>query len=109
MHHYVYLSHPKIVYCHLPKEIISSAIRRETNYLFYKGVETLRPLKLSWIEAHKACKSVGGNLPILRNRDEQDELISLVRISDYRPPQMVILFIGLVGHKVGVVLTSLYT
>ena len=60
-----------------------------------------KPLKVTWIEAHKACKSIGGNLPIFNSKEEQDEVISFIRMSKYTPPQMKVLFIGLAGQKVG--------
>ena len=98
VHHYVYLCHPKIVHFALPRDIISS--KTKTDILSDTYVKTEFP-KGTWIESNKACKSIGGNLPIFNSKDEQDELISLIKMSEYRPPQMVILFIGLLGGKVG--------
>ena len=100
------MCHPKIVYFSFPGDNISSNIKTDLpSVISYKTAF----LKGTWIEAHKACKSVGGNQPIFNSKDEQDELISLIKLSEYRPPQMVILFIGLLGHKVGKEFTFLFT
>ena len=48
----------------------------------------------SWIEASDLCKSIGGFLPIIRNRDELDELITFIRSSEDMPP-VEALYIGL--------------
>ena len=39
----------------------------------------------SWIEASNMCKSIGGTLPILRNRDEMDEIKALLKLSKEMP------------------------
>ena len=40
----------------------------------------------SWTEASKFCKSIGGTLPLLRNRDELDEIIAFLKLSKDMPP-----------------------
>ena len=57
-------------------------------------------LKGSWNEASETCAEFGGYLPIIRSKDEQDELISLLYLSKIPPPLMTIMFIGLMGYKV---------
>ena len=41
---------------------------------------------VSWNEASDACQSIGGSLPIIRSREELDELIALVKLSSFFPP-----------------------
>ena len=48
----------------------------------------------SWVEASVLCKSIGGILPIIRNRDELDELITFLKLSEHMPP-VEALYIGL--------------
>ena len=62
------------------------------------GVEQC--LKGSWNEASETCAEFGGYLPIIRNKDQQDELISLMYLSKIPPPLMTIIFIGLKGPQV---------
>ena len=49
--------------------------------------------KISWIEADKLCRHVGGTLPQIRSRDELDELRSLLKFGKVLPP-IGLLFIG---------------
>ena len=49
---------------------------------------------LSWNEACKMCLSVNGTLPILRSKDQQDEILSLLS-SSFTPPTIMIMYIGL--------------
>ena len=56
----------------------------------------------SWTEASNICKSIGGNLPLLRNRDELNEIIAFLKLSKHIPPVKG-LYIGLrrnVKHQV---------
>ena len=48
----------------------------------------------SWIEASNLCKSIGGTLPLLRNRDELEEIIAFLKLSEDIPP-VEGLYIGL--------------
>ena len=48
----------------------------------------------SWTEASKLCKSIGGYLPLIRNRDEMDEIIAFLKLSEDMPP-VEGLYIGL--------------
>ena len=57
-------------------------------------------LKGSWNEASQTCKEYGGHLPIIRSKDEQAELISLLYLSKIPPPFMTVMFIGLIGYQV---------
>ena len=49
---------------------------------------------ISWKQASKLCKSIGGYLPVFTTRDELDELLALIKLSQYMPPLMTI-YIGL--------------
>ena len=40
----------------------------------------------SWTEASKLCKSIGGYLPLIRNRDELDEILAFLKLSEDMPP-----------------------
>ena len=40
----------------------------------------------SWTEASNFCKSIGGTLPLLRNRDELNEIITFLKLSEDMPP-----------------------
>ena len=57
-------------------------------------------LKGSWNEALETCAEFGGYLPIIRSKDQQDELISLLYLSKIPPPLMTIIFIGLIEYEV---------
>ena len=48
----------------------------------------------SWTEAYHFCKSIGGSLPLVRNRDELDEIIAFLKLSENMPP-VEGLYIGL--------------
>jgi hypothetical protein len=41
-------------------------------------------IKISWNEASKLCRQAGGFLPILRSKEEMNELIALLKLSPYR-------------------------
>ncbi len=56
--------------------------------------------KGSWVEASRLCKSVGGSLPILISKAEQDELMALLKFSYGIQPPHPLIYIGLVQHKV---------
>ena len=48
----------------------------------------------SWSEASYLCKSIGGFLPLIRNRGELDELITFLKLSQDMPP-VEALYVGL--------------
>ena len=48
----------------------------------------------SWTEASQLCKLIGGYLPLIRNRDELDEIIAFLKLSKNMPP-VEGLYIGL--------------
>ena len=48
----------------------------------------------SWRDASQLCKSIGGSLPIIRNRNELDEIIAFLKMSEAMPP-VEGLYIGL--------------
>ena len=48
----------------------------------------------SWKEASQLCKSIGGSLHIIRNRNELDEIIAFLKLSKDMPP-VEGLYIGL--------------
>ena len=52
----------------------------------------------SWIEASLLCRSAGGSLPILRSKEELDELITLLKLG-HKFAAVEFLFIGLVFNK----------
>ena len=75
----------------------------------YKNLKTkhyyvylLRPFNFSeathargaWNEASDLCKSAGGSLPIIRDKEDQEEIMSMLTLSRYIPP-IEVLFIGL--------------
>lgn len=64
------------------------------------NLHVLTPMHVNgtWNEAFKLCQSVGGYLPIIRSRDEQDKIIALLG-SSYCPP-IKLLFIGLLLNEV---------
>ena len=63
---------------------------------------TFNKILMSWIEANFYCKSIGGTLPIIRDKNELAEIISLLKLSkDILPLEG--LYIGLIRnskHKV---------
>ena len=40
----------------------------------------------SWRDASQLCKSIGGSLPIIRNRHDFDEIIAFLKLSEHMPP-----------------------
>ena len=52
----------------------------------------------SWIEASLLCRSAGGSLPILRSKEELDELITVLKV-EHKFAAVQFLFIGLVFSK----------
>ena len=50
----------------------------------------------SWTEASYLCQSIGGYLPLIRNRDELDEIIAFLKLSKNMPP-VEALYIGVTG------------
>ncbi len=52
-------------------------------------------------EGAKLCKSVGGTLPIMTSKAEQDELMALLKFSFGIQPPYPLIYIGLIQHKVG--------
>ena len=57
-------------------------------------------MPLSWNDASDMCEHFGGYLPILRNKDEMEEFISLIK-STKGLPLIENVFIGLHYYKVG--------
>ena len=98
-HHYTYVFHLDMdsqrLSCHPP--ISKNWIRNED---CDNANETIRYLKGSWNEAANVCAKLGGYLPIIRSKDEQDELISILKLPSITPPLMNIIFIGLRNYKV---------
>ena len=45
---------------------------------------------ISWKQASRFCKDIGGHLPVFTSRDELDELLALIKLSQYMPPLMTI-------------------
>ena len=43
-------------------------------------------VKKSWTEADELCRSAGGTLPIIRSKDELNELINLLQFEKGLPP-----------------------
>ena len=41
---------------------------------------------ISWKQASRFCKDIGGHLPVFTSRDELDELLALIKLSQYVPP-----------------------
>ena len=60
---------------------------------FFKTDKRLN-VKKSWTEADELCRSAGGTLPIIRSKDELDELISLVQFEKGLPP-IELIYMGL--------------
>ena len=57
-------------------------------------------LKGSWREAQETCQEYGGHLPVIRSKDELDEIIGLFYTTKFSPPIMMRMFIGMVVDKV---------
>ena len=53
-----------------------------------------RKIKISWNEASKLCQDMNGTLPVLRSKEQQDEIISILSSANTPPPIMV-MFIGM--------------
>ena len=53
-----------------------------------------RKVANSWTEASQLCKSIGGSLPIIRNRDELNGLRTFLKLSEDMPP-VEALYIGI--------------
>ena len=57
--------------------------------------------KKSWMEASTLCRHAGGTLPVIRSKDELEELISLLKFGNGLPP-IAFIFLGLqMNFKVG--------
>ncbi len=82
-------THLRVVDFHMPN--------KSFKYIFYHSFRIRGQLK-SWIQAGEICQEKRGHLPTLRSREEQHELVSLVRLS-YHIPFVEALFIGL-HHQV---------
>ena len=52
---------------------------------FFKTDDRLN-VKKSWTEADELCRSAGGTLPIIRSKDELNELIDLLQFEKGLPP-----------------------
>ena len=61
----------------------------------------------SWNEATNMCKSKGGYLPIIRSKEEQDELMRYMNLVEYTPT-VNILYIGLHAYLVSGTLKPKY-
>ena len=75
----------------------------EVNYILVGNLEAyinqnvsfnLKKLPMSWNEASKTCRKIGGYLPYFSNKEEMDILIHLLSES-YKIPFMEALFIGI--------------
>ena len=53
-----------------------------------------RRTKISWNQASKLCRDMNGTLPVLRSKEQQDEIISLLS-SYHTPPPIMAMFIGM--------------
>ena len=62
--------------------------------LFSENRKLKKKLTISWNEAFELCRSVNGTLPILRSKQQQDEILSFLS-SQHSPPPIFTLFIGL--------------
>ena len=60
----------------------------------YPKRESKAKIIKSWTEASNLCKSIGGYLPLIRNQDELDEIITFLKLSEDMPP-VEGLYIGL--------------
>ena len=68
---------------------------------FYFHDERLKPepvpwrkrIDKSWFQAAELCRSAGGTLPIIRSKDELNELINLIKCSKGLPP-IELVYIG---------------
>ena len=70
--------------------------------LSFKWLLNLNKVSKSWIEATSYCKSIGGHLPIIRDKNELAELTSVLKLPKDMPPIQA-LYIGLIKsskHKV---------
>ena len=93
--YYVFIYHPDISIHFCEKKILARPGRRGQICGPTKGPFG-ECLKGSWKEAYEVCAKLGGTLPVIRSRDELDELISLLYLPNLPPPMMTIVFIGLV-------------
>ena len=55
----------------------------------------------SWFQATELCKSAGGTLPIIRSREELNELINLIKYSKGLPPIELVYVGWKIKHQVG--------
>ena len=88
LHHtFPFQSHMKANYYNYEKRVVYN--------------ETLHQMlvDMTWIEASKFCKSIGGSLPLIRNKEELTDLITFLKLSHDMPPVNV-LYIGLLFSKV---------
>ena len=65
-------------------------------YCFYTQYLQKQILR-SWNDASTICRSVEGQLPLFRSKEEMNELMSLIKFSLYTPGLKAI-FIGLVKY-----------
>ena len=70
-------------------------IMPQTIWALFSDNRTLKKkLTISWDEAFELCQSVNGTLPIIRSKQQQEAILSLLS-SEYSPPPILLLFIGL--------------
>ena len=62
--------------------------------LFSNNTKQNNKQTISWNEAFELCQSVNGTLPIVRSKQQQDEILSYLS-SRHSPSPIFILFIGL--------------
>ena len=67
--------------------------------VYYTKTLYQKLVDMTWIEASKLCKSMGGSLPLIRSQEELTELITFLKLSQDMPP-VEALYIGLFYSKV---------
>ena len=77
--------------CNNASYLILHPLRFYTNYKIQS---------ISWIEASDLCRSLGSYLPILNNKDEIEELVSVIRSTTNWMPPISGVYIGLYSDKV---------
>ncbi len=64
-------------------------------------------LRGTWVEARQLCLKFDALLPILRSKEELDNLISIFKLPYQSPPPMPVMFIGLIKTKVNMLENTL--
>ena len=94
---FAFLYHPNIDELLISKTCLAGYFDRPFKCRFPNALFVDKCLKGSWMEAAEVCKEYGGHLPIIRSKEELDEIIGLFYLTKVPAPLMTVMFIGLIN------------